>query len=84
MDEVGAVDEYARLVHAPRRDHADRAPRPVHELHLGRQELLDLRIEKEVVDPGDVGMLRDLVRAAVNDALGTYFEENPTVARKIR
>jgi nucleoid-associated protein EbfC len=35
----------------------------------GRQELLDLRIEKEVVDPGDVGMLRDLVRAAVNDAL---------------
>ena len=35
----------------------------------GRQELLDLRIEKEVVDPEDVGMLRDLVRAAVNDAL---------------
>ena len=35
----------------------------------GRQELLDLRIEKEIVDPADVGMLRDLVRAAVNDAL---------------
>ncbi|HEX9205300.1 MAG TPA: YbaB/EbfC family nucleoid-associated protein [Candidatus Deferrimicrobiaceae bacterium] len=35
----------------------------------GRQELLDLRIEKEVVDPSDVGMLRDLVLAAVNDAL---------------
>jgi len=35
----------------------------------GRQELLDLRIEKEVVDPSDVQMLRDLVRAAVNDAL---------------
>ena len=40
----------------------------------GRQELLDLRIEKEVVDPADVGMLRDLVRAAVNDALGRSRE----------
>ncbi|HEX9190859.1 MAG TPA: YbaB/EbfC family nucleoid-associated protein [Candidatus Deferrimicrobiaceae bacterium] len=40
----------------------------------GRQELLDLRIEKEIVDPGDVGMLRDLVRAAVNDALARSRE----------
>ena len=40
----------------------------------GRQELLDLRIEKEVVDPDDVGMLRDLVRAAVNDALARSRE----------
>jgi DNA-binding YbaB/EbfC family protein len=40
----------------------------------GRQELLDLRIEKEVVDPSDVGMLRDLVRAAVNDALARSRE----------
>ena len=40
----------------------------------GRQELLDLRIEKEVVDPGDVGMLRYLVRAAVNDALARSRE----------
>ena len=35
----------------------------------GRQELLSVRIEKEVVSPDDVGMLQDLVRAAVNDAL---------------
>jgi hypothetical protein len=40
----------------------------------GRQELLDLRIEKEVVDPEGVGMLRDLVRAAVNDALARSRE----------
>lgn len=40
----------------------------------GRQELLDLRIDREVVDPGDVGMLRDLVRAAVNDALARSRE----------
>jgi DNA-binding YbaB/EbfC family protein len=35
----------------------------------GRQELLSVRIEKEVVSPDDVGMLQDLVCAAVNDAL---------------
>jgi hypothetical protein len=35
----------------------------------GRQELLSVRIEKEVVSPDDIGMLQDLVRAAVNDAL---------------
>jgi DNA-binding YbaB/EbfC family protein len=40
----------------------------------GKQELLDLRIEKEVVDPEEVGMLRDLVRAAVNDALARSRE----------
>ena len=40
----------------------------------GRQELLDLRIDREVVDPGEVGMLRDLVRAAVNDALARSRE----------
>ena len=40
----------------------------------GRQELLDLRIEKEVVDPSGVGMLRDLILAAVNDALARSRE----------
>ncbi len=35
----------------------------------GRQEVVAVRIEKEVVSPEDVGMLQDLVRAAVNDAL---------------
>jgi len=35
----------------------------------GRQQLVDLRIEKEVVDPDDVDMLQDLVRAAVNLSL---------------
>ena len=40
----------------------------------GRQELLSVRIEKEVVSPDDVGMLQDLVRAAVNDALARSRE----------
>lgn len=35
----------------------------------GRQQLVEIRIEKEVVDPEDVEMLQDLVLAAANDAL---------------
>jgi len=35
----------------------------------GKQELLELKIEKDVVDPEDVEMLQDLVMAAVNEAI---------------
>ena len=35
----------------------------------GRQELLQLKIDPEVVSPEDVEMLQDLVKAAVNEAL---------------
>ena len=35
----------------------------------GAQQIVAIRIEKEVVDPDDVDMLQDLVLAAVNDAL---------------
>jgi len=35
----------------------------------GRQELVSIKIDPEVVDPEDVQMLEDLVVAAVNDAL---------------
>jgi nucleoid-associated protein EbfC len=35
----------------------------------GRQEVLSIRIEPEVVNPQDVEMLQDLVLAAVNDVL---------------
>ena len=35
----------------------------------GRQEILSIHIEKEVVDPQDVEMLQDLILAAVNEAL---------------
>ena len=40
----------------------------------GRQQLVDIRIEKEVVDPDDVEMLQDLVLAAANDALNKAQE----------
>jgi DNA-binding YbaB/EbfC family protein len=35
----------------------------------GRQQVVSIAIEKEVVDPEDVEMLQDLLLAAVNDAL---------------
>jgi hypothetical protein len=35
----------------------------------GKQEVVSVEIEKEVVDPEDVEMLQDLVTAAVNEAL---------------
>jgi nucleoid-associated protein EbfC len=35
----------------------------------GRQELISIKVEKEVVNPEDVEMLQDLIVAAVNAAL---------------
>lgn len=35
----------------------------------GKQEVVSVKIEPEVVDPQDVGMLEDLVVAAMNEAL---------------
>ena len=35
----------------------------------GRQQILSIQIEKEVVDPDDIEMLQDLMLAAVNDAI---------------
>jgi DNA-binding YbaB/EbfC family protein len=35
----------------------------------GKQQIVSISIEKEVVDPDDVEMLEDLILAAVNDAL---------------
>lgn len=35
----------------------------------GKQQLVSLKIEKEVVDPEDIEMLQDLVMAAANEAL---------------
>ncbi len=40
----------------------------------GRQQILSIQIEKEVIDPDDVEMLQDLILAAVNDALAKAQE----------
>jgi nucleoid-associated protein EbfC len=40
----------------------------------GRQQILSLSFEKEVVDPNEVQMLQDLVVAAVNQALSKSLQ----------
>jgi len=40
----------------------------------GRQELVSIQIEREVIDPDDAEMLQDLIMAAVNDALNRARE----------
>ena len=40
----------------------------------GRQEIVSLKIEPEVIDPDDQEMLHDLILAAVNDALNKARE----------
>ncbi len=40
----------------------------------GKQELVSIQIEKEVIDPDDAEMLQDLVMAAVNDAMNKAKE----------
>ncbi len=40
----------------------------------GRQEILSVKIEKEVVSPEEIDLLQDLVRAAVNEALARSRE----------
>jgi len=40
----------------------------------GKQQILSIKIEKDVVDPEDIEMLEDLVLAAVNDALSKSQE----------
>jgi nucleoid-associated protein EbfC len=41
----------------------------------GNKELLSITIDKEAVDPNDVDMLQDLVKAAVNEATRKVDEE---------
>jgi hypothetical protein len=40
----------------------------------GRQQIVSIKIEPEVIDPEDADMLQDLVLAAVNDALSKAQE----------
>ena len=41
----------------------------------GHKQLLELKIDPEVVDPEDVEMLQDLIVAAINDATRRVDEE---------
>jgi len=49
----------------------------------GRQEVLELHIDREVVDPDDVEMLADLVTAAVNDGLRQVKERTEQMMGRV-
>lgn len=49
----------------------------------GNQELTDLLINKDVVDPDDIEMLQDLVVAAVNNALDNARNLNESEMSKV-
>jgi DNA-binding YbaB/EbfC family protein len=49
----------------------------------GKQQIVAIQIEKEVVDPEDVEMLQDLIMAAVNDALTQSQEMVSTEMAKL-
>ncbi len=49
----------------------------------GKQEVVSIKIEPEVVDPKDMEMLQDLVVAAVNEALRKSQEMVSEEMRKI-
>ena len=40
----------------------------------GKQQIVSIKVEEEVVDPEDVEMLQDLILSAVNDALAKSQE----------
>ena len=49
----------------------------------GKQEILDIQIEKEVINPDDREMLEDLILAAVNQALEKASEAaNEHISKK--
>lgn len=49
----------------------------------GKKEVVDIKIEKDVVDPEDVDMLEDLVLAAVNEALRKAEDKMESEMKKI-
>ena len=50
---------------------------------VGTRELQSIEIKPEVVDPDDVEMLADLVRAAVNEAIRQAAETSQTEMNKL-
>lgn len=49
----------------------------------GKNEILDIKIKPEVVDPDDVEMLQDLVLSACNQALKMAQDENSASMKKV-
>jgi len=49
----------------------------------GKNEILDIKIDPEVLDPDDVEMLQDLILAATNEALKKAQETMATEMNKL-
>lgn len=49
----------------------------------GAKQVLDIKIDKELIASGDADMLQDLVRAAVNEALNKAQEMMDEESKKI-
>ena len=49
----------------------------------GKQQLLDIKINQECVDPNDVEMLQELVKTALNQAIETSHENVSKAMNKI-
>lgn len=49
----------------------------------GKYEVISLKIEKEVVNPGDVEMLQDLIAAAVNEGIRKVQEMTSSAMSQI-
>jgi nucleoid-associated protein EbfC len=49
----------------------------------GKQELLNIIINKDCVDPNDVEMLQDLVKTAINQALKTSQDSVQSAMSKV-
>ena len=49
----------------------------------GRQELVSLKIDRQVVDPEDIEMLQDLIAAAVNEGIRKAQEMSASEMSKI-
>ena len=49
----------------------------------GKQQIVSIQIEEEVIDPEEAEMLQDLVLAAVNDALSKSQEMVSTEMSKL-
>ena len=49
----------------------------------GKKQILEIKLEKDVVDPDDVEMLQDLVMAAVNEVMRQIDEASETEMSKV-
>lgn len=49
----------------------------------GKKQILDVKIEQDVVDPDDVEMLQDLILSACNKALETAEQETTSEMKKL-